>query len=75
MSYRSQPLNAIALVSTFLGLLVSLGGCSTEAWFEGAKRSAEHQCRQQPPGAQDECLARVNKSRYDQYEKERTAPR
>lgn len=51
--------------------VLTLTGCSTEAWFEGAKRSAENQCRQQPPGAIDECLARVNKSRYDTYEKER----
>ncbi|MBK7004815.1 MAG: hypothetical protein IPH37_06405 [Burkholderiales bacterium] len=56
-------------------LLATLCACTTEAWYEGAKRSAENQCRQQPPGAVEECLARVNKSRYDTYEKERTAPR
>lgn len=64
----SGALLALALV---LGIF-ALGGCSTEAWFEGAKRSAEAQCRQQPPGAVQECLSRVNKTRYDQYEKERT---
>ena len=63
------------LIPCVLATLCTLGACSTEAWYEGAKRSAENQCRQQPPGAVEECLARVNKSRYDTYEKERTAPR
>lgn len=53
-------------------ILVTLGACSTEAWYEGAKRSAEYQCRQQPVGAVDECLSRLNKTRYDQYEKHRS---
>ena len=53
--------------------VLTLNGCSTDAWFEGAKPSAENQCRQQPPGAFEECMARVNKSRYDTYEKERAA--
>ncbi len=56
-------------------MLATLTACSTEAWYEGAKRGAENQCRQQPPGAVDECLSRVNKSRYDTYEKERSTPR
>ncbi|MBK9347216.1 MAG: hypothetical protein IPN06_12775 [Burkholderiales bacterium] len=71
----SSPPAAPILLPCLLATLCTLGACSTEAWYEGAKRSAENQCRQQPPGAVEECLARVNKSRYDTYEKERTAPR
>lgn len=71
----SPPPTAIFRAILLPCLLTTLTACSTEAWYEGAKRSAEHQCRQQPPGAVEECLARVNKSRYDTYEKERTAPR
>ena len=64
----------IRTFATFL-VMATLSACSTEALYEGAKRSAEAQCRQQPPGAAEECLARVNKSRYDSYEKERSTPR
>lgn len=64
-----HPRLSVALLLGCLGLT----GCSTEAWFEGAKRSAENQCRQQPPGAIDACMERVNKSRYDTYEKERAS--
>ncbi len=46
--------------------------CTTEAWYEGVKRSAENNCRKQPSSAVDECLSRVNKQTYQEYEKERT---
>lgn len=46
--------------------------CTTEAWYEGVKRSGEDNCRKQPPGAVDECLSRINKQTYQEYEKERT---
>ena len=55
----------------FACCLIPLAGCTTEAWYEGAKRSAEYQCRQQPVGAVDDCLSRLNKARYDTYEKDR----
>ncbi len=62
------------LPSTLLLLWVlTLTGCSTQAWYESAKSNAESQCRQQPPGAMDECMARVNKTRYDTYERERAS--
>ena len=76
MKYCTPPIRAlhrtIVLVSIVPSLLATISACSTEAWYEGAKRSAEQQCRQQPPNAVDECLGRVNQSRYDRYEKERT---
>ncbi len=71
----THPLLRALAGTVALTALYALTACSTEAWYEGAKRSAEHQCRQQPPGAVEECLARLNQSRYDRYEKERTSPR
>jgi hypothetical protein len=50
-----------------------LGGCSTQAWYEGVKRSAEIECNKQPAGAIESCGSRVNKKTYDDYEKERSA--
>jgi hypothetical protein len=50
-----------------------LGGCSTQAWYEGVKRSAEIECNKQPAGALESCSARVNRQPYDDYEKERSA--
>jgi hypothetical protein len=47
------------LLSVLLSLL-PLAGCTTRAWYEGAKASAESECRKQPPGG------------YEDYEKERT---
>jgi hypothetical protein len=46
-------------------------GCTTQAWYEGAKMGAENECAKQPPGAYEECRARVNKQKYDEYEKAR----
>ncbi|MDZ4074857.1 MAG: hypothetical protein U1E04_08930 [Hylemonella sp.] len=49
-----------------------LAGCSTRAWYEGARASAENECRRQPPGAYEDCMRRVNRQTYEDYEKERT---
>ncbi len=46
-------------------------GCTTEAWYEGMRRSAENECRMQGGSSPEECLARLNKQSYQQYEKER----
>jgi len=56
-----------------IALITVLGGCSTQAWYEGAKVSAENECAKQPPGAAQECRARLNKQNYDQYEKDRSS--
>lgn len=47
-------------------------GCTTQAWYAGMQRGAENDCRQQPGSAADECMARINKQRYPDYEKART---
>lgn len=49
-----------------------LAGCSTRAWYEGVRASAENECRRQPPGAYEDCMHRVNRQTYEDYEKERT---
>lgn len=61
-----HPFFAIALITV-------LGGCTTQAWYEGAKVSAQNECAKQPPGAAQECRARLNKQTYDQYEKDRSS--
>ena len=50
-----------------------IGGCTTQAWYEGMKQSAVNNCDKQPPGAREECLSRVNQKSYNDYEKERAA--
>ncbi|MCK6390587.1 MAG: hypothetical protein L6Q40_06135 [Azonexus sp.] len=56
-----------------LGLAaLCLGGCTTQAWYEGARQAGENQCRRQPATAADECLARQNKADYSTYEKARS---
>jgi hypothetical protein len=52
--------------------IVSLGGCSTQAWYGGMKLSAENECRRRPSGDIDGCLARVNKMSYEEYERKRS---
>ena len=59
------------LLSALLASLL-LAGCSTRAWYEGARASAESECRRQPPGAYEDCMRRVNRQTYEDYEKERT---
>jgi len=60
----------LILVIPLISLL--LAGCSTRAWYEGARASAESECRRQPPGAYEDCMRRVNRQTYEDYEKERT---
>ncbi|MFO6421619.1 hypothetical protein ACLBKS_15580 [Hylemonella sp. W303a] len=52
-----------------------LAGCTTQAWYEGSRASARQQCNQQPPGAYEDCMRRVNEGvggkSYDSYERER----
>lgn len=52
-------------------LLVTLNACTTEAWYEGVRQGGEQACRKQPAGAAEECLGRINRQTYDQYDKAR----
>ena len=56
-----------------LPIMLLLGGCTTQAWYEGMKISAESECNKQPPGAIAECVSRLNKKTYEEYEKERAS--
>ncbi len=62
---------ATALASLLLA--ATLGGCSTAAWYESARASAEAQCQQQPAGAYEECMSRVNRKSYEDYRRDREA--
>jgi len=67
MLMKNLYLVAYLTIASLLG-----SACTTEAWYEGVKRSAEDNCMKQPAGAVDECLSRVNKQTYQEYEKERS---
>ena len=54
-------------------LAVFLVGCTTEAWYESARLSAEAQCQRQPAGAYEECMSRVSRKSYEDYRREREA--
>ena len=58
---------------TLIPILLLLGACTTQAWYEGVRQSGEQECRKQPPGAVDDCLSRINKQGYDEYTKARSA--
>ena len=70
MNAKQAQLIGLALALPFL-LLGS--GCSTQAWYEGFKISAETECYKLPPGAAAQCLARLNKMTHEEYEKDRTS--
>ena len=54
---------------------LALAGCSTQAWYDGLKQSAQNECRRQTPGDVESCLARVNTMSYDEYERRRSGPK
>ena len=63
---RAVPL---ALLLAFAA--VGGAGCSTKAWYEGLRFSAQNECRRQPPGETESCLGRVNAMTYEEYERSR----
>ncbi|QBK05328.1 hypothetical protein DW355_11745 [Hylemonella gracilis] len=58
-----------------LACLPLLTACTTQAWYEGSRAGARQQCNQQPPGAYEDCMRRVNEGvggqSYDSYQRER----
>ena len=52
-------------------IALTLTACTSQAWYESANSSARCECNKLQPGAREECLAKVNKTPYDSYEKER----
>lgn len=61
----------IAFVS-FSFWILAISGCTSQSWYEGVKRGAENNCRNQPPSEVDRCLENLNKKTYEEYEKERS---
>ncbi|WP_324170761.1 hypothetical protein [Sulfurimonas sp.] len=60
------------ILSIALALFMSLfTGCTAKAWYKGGQYGAEHNCRNQPAGAIEQCLENLNKRTYKEYEKER----
>jgi uncharacterized lipoprotein len=69
---RQYKMNIKIWVHTALILMViALAGCTTQAWYDGAKQAAENNCRAQPSTEMERCLENLNKKSYDEYEKER----
>ena len=61
----------LMLASILFVMVLGVFGCTTQAWYEGAKQGAENECRSQPPSEIDRCLERLNNKTYEEYEKER----
>jgi hypothetical protein len=59
-----------AVLVLLLALLL-LPGCTARAWYEGGRAGAESECRKLPPGGYEDCMGRINRQSYDDYEKER----
>jgi hypothetical protein len=59
------------LPAMLLPALLALAGCSSRAWYEGLRTSAENECRRLPPGGYEDCMARVHRQPYEAYEQER----
>ncbi len=70
-SVRPGPVARLATAS----LLLCLAGCTTEAWYEGFKHSAESRCQNQPPGERQKCLEELNRKSYSDYQMERDKAR
>jgi len=66
--------NGTMLRAILLLLALMLGACSSQAWYQSLKTSAENECRKLPPGAYEDCMARTPQQTYDDYEKERRKP-
>jgi len=61
-----------AIVPALLSaIILAATGCTTAAWYEGMKRSAENECRRLPADESERCMARLNKKSYEDYERER----
>ena len=71
MSRRPSTLGAMRSLLILLLALSTLPGCTARAWYEGGRASAENECRKLPPGGYEDCMARVNRQSYENYEKER----
>ena len=68
MKHRNQVLAFPLAVASVL-----LSACTTQAWYQGIKTGAENECLNQPPGAAEQCMERLNKKSYEEYQRERAS--
>ena len=55
-----------------IAAMVLMTSCSTANWYESMRLAGESECRKQStPAAIDDCMARLNRKSYADYEKER----
>ena len=59
MNRQRASFTAILAIAVF-----AAAGCSTKAWYEGMKVNAQNDCRRQPSGVSESCLARINTMSY-----------
>jgi len=56
----------------FAYVFISFSGCSYRAWYDGLREAECQNCYKiESPTERQECLDKVNKTSYDQYQKER----
>jgi hypothetical protein len=70
-----DPLRAVRrglAVACVLIAAAGAAGCSTKAWYGGLQLAAQNECRRQPPGDTEGCLARLNTLSYEAYERKRS---
>lgn len=65
----------LSALATSLATLLLAAGCSSQAWYDGTRQSAENDCRSQPPASYNDCMARVNTLSYPDYERQRNSGR
>jgi len=63
--------SSVLITLALPALALTSAACTTEAWYEGMKYSAESRCRQQPPSEFQACRDRLNKENHATYERQR----
>jgi hypothetical protein len=69
---RRMDLRCTLVMALSFLAMGSITGCSMQAWYGGVKFAAENDCRRQPPGEIDGCLARLNTMTYEEYKRKRS---
>lgn len=67
----SSPAPVRLRAGLLLAALAALAGCTRQAWYEGTQVGAQLRCEDGPPAAYDDCMARQNQKRYEEYRRER----
>jgi len=62
----------IAILLFAIGLTITLGACTKQAWYEGAKSSQKVCCMNEPISEYENCMQQSAED-YDAYSKNREA--